>query len=164
MRLSKEIRWSRTFRVEWVDKDGLVVAVWTESRHMFVWMIVHVRDRTAVIQLVVHSHLITWNQSIAKLMLDNVDIWKKNAETRSSLIPQCVSSRILEELDLPAAPLSLTVAVDGQCLGLLYWAWQKSDIERPKAFHRWTGHPSTSSEWGESVIIINEILGGQSDF
>ena len=73
---------------------------------------------------------------------------------------RCVFSRMLGEQDLPAAPLSLTVAVDGQCLGLLCWAWQKVDIERPKAFHRWTGHPSTCSEGGESVIIIGEILGG----
>ena len=35
---------------------------------------------------------------------------------------------------------------------------KKLDIDRPKAFHRWTGHPSTSSESVESVIIIGEIL------
>ena len=79
------------------------------------------------------------------------------AETQSSLMPRCVSSRMLGELDLPAAPLSLTAAVDGR--GLLCWAWQKLDIERPRAVQRWTGHPSRSSEWGESVIIIGEILG-----
>ena len=83
-----------------------------------------------------------------------------NAEIQSSLMPRCVFSRMLGEPDLPAAPLSLTVAVDGQCLGLPCWVWQKPDIERPKAFHRWTGHPWTSSEWGESVIIIGETLGG----
>ena len=46
-------------------------------------------------------------------------VLRRNAETQSRLMPRCVSSRMLGELDLPTAPLSLTVAVDGQCLGLL---------------------------------------------
>ena len=47
---------------------------------------------------------------------------RRNPETQSSLMPRCVSSSLmLGELDLPAAPLSLTVAVDGQCA-----SWRRS--------------------------------------
>ena len=49
---------------------------------------------------------------------------RRNEETQSSNAAVRLFSNAgpLSELDLPAAPLSLTVAVDGQCLGLLCWA------------------------------------------
>ena len=60
------------------------------------------------------KRILTDNFIVTQKSCKRVCFLRRNAETQSSPMPRCVSTRTLSEPDLPAAPLSLTITVDGQ--------------------------------------------------
>ena len=58
------------------------------------------------------KQILTDNFIVTQNSCKRLCFFAKKRRNSSSLMPRCVSSRMLGELDLPVAPLSLIVAVD----------------------------------------------------